>query len=500
MWANVHISYFIGLALIAVHVAGEWRARPPRGPESPPTANALARLDRAPLPVIGLAALAISFLNPFGWRALWQPFEYFFVWRNEPVYRLIPELWSFSESWRHHLRSGLPVLMAGWVLVVLWRPRGRRFDPVEALSCLLFVGLTLLNRRFYGFLAVACVPYVARDLAAWLGAVRLPEALARPATRAALVSALAVAVALPEWLGSPLHFGIGWEPQHHPIPACDFMARHDLRGRLFNPNYYGGLLLWRFWPDTTRLPFMDVHQSGTRTERDLYAYASVRHEAWDTLVARYDFDLVMVDGHEEWIAGDHLLEYVDADPRFALVFRDDAAALYLRRDGRDWPQVDSLGFRVMPASTAAFAALWPRLSADSVLRARLRAELEQCAASSPLDAHAHSHLANLAFLERDPARARSHLLAALGADPRFPTVHRRLGYLLMSGGRWRAAIAEFEQECALNPNRLDEYQLMGEAWEKLGDPKRAASAWRRELGIHPGNAAARIALERLESR
>src|SRR5207249_2455776 len=48
-----------------------------------------------------------------------------------------------------------------------------------------------------------------------------------------------------------------------PVRACDFMAEHDVRGRGYNMFWHGGYLLWRFWPDRDRLPFMDIHQTGT---------------------------------------------------------------------------------------------------------------------------------------------------------------------------------------------------------------------------------------------
>jgi tetratricopeptide (TPR) repeat protein len=242
---------------------------------------------------------------------------------------------------------------------------------------------------------------------------------------------------------------------------------------------------------------MDVHQTGTRADRDLYTYASIRREAWDELARRHGVELAMVDGHQEWILGDHLLDFLDLEPDWALVFRDDAAALYLRRSSPQGPAADSLAYRVMPGGNEALVALWPRIVRNPALRDSLKAELERCAASSRFNAHAHSSLANLAFMEKDRAGARRHLLAALRADPAFFTVHRRLGYLLMGEGRWREAIREFERECAINRTRLDEYARMAEAWEKLGEPHRAVQLYRRELDLHPGNEAARHALARL---
>lgn len=501
IWANAHISYFLGLVLIAIHALEEWRAaRPPAAADAAGNsapAGWLARLDRLPLPLVGALALAVSFANPFGWRALWQPFEYFFLWRDEPIFRVIPELWPLAQTWQTHVRSGLPLVMAAWALLALWRPRGRRFDLVEALTCLLFVGLTLLNRRFYGFLMIAAVPYLSRDLSEWAGVLRWPTWLVRPGARAALVATASLLVSVPEWTRPELPFGIGWQDYQFPYRACDFIAEHRLHGPMFNPNYYGGYVLWRFWPERGLLPFMDVHQTGTREDRDLYTYASTRPEAWQELVRRHRIELAMVDGHQEWILGDHLLDFLDRDPAWALVFRDDAAALYLKRDGPQGALADSLRYRLMPAGADSMAALWTRLAGERALRILLRAELERCAASSRFNAHAHSQLASLSFLEGDRGGAQRHLLAALRADPGFLTVHRRLGYLRMGEGRWREAIREFERECAVNGTRLDEYARMAEAWERLGDRGHAVRMYRRELALHPGNGAARQALQRL---
>src|SRR6185436_15753692 len=141
---------------------------------------------------------------------------------------------------------------------------------------------------------------------------------------------------------------IGSTPTLYPGAACDFLAKHELRGRIFNPYYFGGYLLWRFWPDRDRLPFMDIHQSGTRRDRDLYAYCFADPDAWHQLIAERQFDLALLDGHQEWVANDHLMDQLDSDPAWALVFRDDAAALYVRRIGSMRRAADTLRYRVMP--------------------------------------------------------------------------------------------------------------------------------------------------------
>ena len=494
-WANVHISYFLGLALLAIHSL----VRPPT--KAPAAQGLRAWLDRADrMPALSLLASAalVSFANPYGWRALWQPFEYFLIWRHEPIYQTIPELSPLLSTWRTSLWSGLPLLVLAWPLLVVARLIARRFDLVEALTCALMTALALFNQRFAGLLVVANVPYLARALSELTGGGRWPQPLTRPVSRAAVACALMVAASLPSWVDPRFVFGIGYLPTLYPGAACDFIARNGLSGRMFNPYYFGGYVAWRFWPDRARLPFMDIHQSGTRHDREVYSYVFTDPAAWAELMREHDFQMALLDGHQEWVRGDRLLDILDQDPRWALVFRDDAAALYLRRDGPLAAAAESLAYRVMPGGIERLAAQGGRIASDSLLRRTLRAELERRVAGSPLAAQAHSLLADLDFLERDRAGARAHLLAAKAVDPTLSRVHRRLGYLLMGEDRWRDAIREFEAERRIGSEPEDEFVRMGEAWERLGDRRRAAQCYRRELAVHAANDAARAALGRLE--
>ena len=171
------------------------------------------------------------------------------------------------------------------------------------------------------------------------------------------------------------------------------MAREGVKGRGFNQFFLGGYLLYRFWPDRGRLPFMDIHQTGTRADRDLYALAMSDPAAWRALDRRHRFDYVLL--RRAPYPGDGLVEHLDADSTFALVFLDDAAALWARREGPLAPLAARFAYRLQPAGTSRLGALGYLTTTDSVARARIVVEFEREAAGSPYHAQALSRLGSL---------------------------------------------------------------------------------------------------------
>ena len=104
-------------------------------------------------------------------------------------------------------------------------------------------------------------------------------------------------VCVPSWLDPRYPFGIGFQWANYPVGASDAIARAGIRGRIFNPHYFGGYLLWRFWPEHDRLPFMDIHQSGTPGDRELTGYSLGEPRAWAELDAERRFEVAVIDGH-----------------------------------------------------------------------------------------------------------------------------------------------------------------------------------------------------------
>src|SRR5262245_2581717 len=172
------------------------------------------------------------------------------------------------------------------------------------------------------------------------------------------------------------------------------MAAHGVRGRGFNHLYLRGALIFRFWPDAGRLPFLRIHpEDWPRERRDAYFRAISSPEGWAALEERYRFDYALVS--RRYLSRYGLLDLLDADRRWALVFVDDVAALYVRREGPLAAVADTFGYRVLPGGTARMPALLRAAAADTVTRAALETELTRQAAQSPMNLRGRQTLRSL---------------------------------------------------------------------------------------------------------
>ncbi len=490
VWANTHLSWFLGLVLIGIHwlaaqVAASRRRPGDVGPE--PRPNRLL--------VIALLSFAVSFLNPFGWRALWQPFDFALHWRGEPMFQAIGELQRLPL---HALRwSGVAFLLVLWPVLILWRGVRRGWDVVEVLLCLVFITLACSSLRFLGYLSLVALPYLARDLDAWVSARRWPAWSAPPWRRAALAAAACVALGLPDWSAGGTGIGIGLDMRYIPERACDFMAAHGVRGRGFNHFHTGGYMLWRFWPERERLPFATIHPEALRRE-DRLGYESARTQAagFRALDDRHHFDYALL--YRRQLGGDLLLDELDADPGWALVFLDDVGAIYVRREGPLAAIADSFAYRAAPAGKRAIGALGRASDRDTVLRAQAIAELERQAAGSPLNAMTNSVLATLLMSGGRLGEAEARLRQALIADPDLPRAPERLGMIALADGRPRDAVRELERALRERPVPPGLHFTTARAWQQLGEPAKARARYRAELKRDPGSAAALEGLRALD--
>jgi hypothetical protein len=487
VWINAHISYYLGFVILGAYLLDDLlRAR--RGPEERRRALRLA--------IVGLAAGAFSFVNPFGWRALWEPFDYVLHLRHEPLFQGIDELRPYD--WRAHPFDGLLLLFAGWPILILARLRRRGLDPAEIVSCAFFTALALSGQRFIGCYALVAAPFMMRDVEEWASARRWPRWARHAWVGAGCIAVLTALVAYEEITRRVPRAGIGIDQAFVPVRACDFIAEQGIRGRCFNQFYLGGYLLYRFWPDRGRLPYLDIHQSGGPDIRLLYTRAFFGREGWLEADRRLRFEWVVLDRYRYGTSP--LFDVLDADSSWALVFCDDAAAVYVRRGGDLDSVAGRWAYQVVPAGTARLAGLGEACARDARLRGALKRELQHAIDASPWNSGAVSLLADVALVEGRYGDAKGLLERALASSPTVGGAYERLGLIALVEGRAHDALQAFEHERALGAARPGIALNLGRAWQGLGDRVRAERWYRRELERYPENQEARDSLQAIGAR
>jgi hypothetical protein len=444
--------------------------------------------------LVGLAAGAACFINPWGWKALWLPFEYALYWRNEPVFAGIQELAPLE--WSINLRNGLPLLLAMWPVLAIRRAMRHGVDVAESLVLLLFTALTLDAQRFVGNYAVAAAPFVARDLAEVVGGWRWRERLASVPVRAACAALAMVLGVLPDLTRPELPIAIAFDPRVYPIGAMDWAERCEVRGRGFNQFGLAGYMLYRGWPDVERLPFMDIHQTGSTRDRYEYAWAQQEPRAWRDLDRRWRFDYAVLErgpGRTTVPLG-----ILDADSSWVMGFSDDAAVVYLKRDGALRALADQRGYALLGGGSARAAATLEAAGRDTLLMRRLRGELDRMIADSPAHAGALVLLGHTEQLAEQPALAESAYRAALQVRSDISGAHGGLGFVALEAGRPWDAVREFQAEWDGYGARPRAAYNLATAYHAAGDKAAALRWYRKELQNFPANTAAADSLAALE--
>jgi hypothetical protein len=480
VWANTHISYYLFFVVLGIHLIAS--LLPPRRAGAPPMRE---------LWLAGFAAAAVSFLNPSGWRTLWQPFEFWLVWRHELIYRNIYEM--MPVDWSLHVKNGLPVLMALWPILALLRLGRAGLDRVEVMMCAVFTAIVIAGQRFVGVYALVAAVYVSRDLDDWARALRAPVWTSGAWARAAIAAAACVLVTAADFSRPEYALRVHYPANRFPVAAADFIRKHDLHGRFFNQYDYGGYLCFRFWPRRDQLPFMGIHQEGSRELRQHYVEALAYPEYWRRLDAQYHFDVLVL--RRTPATGEQILGTMDRDTSWSRVFGDDAAYLYVRRHGPFARLAADSAYRTIPADTDNLVAFGQLVARDSLLRRRAERELQREVAGSPSHAQALGFLTNIAMLEAHWDDARRYMTEVLAIEPLIQYAREKLGLAALQQGRPREALRWFEEERRALGYRGGLNFRRGQVAQAEGDLPRARAFYLKELRRDSGNQEVRDSLD-----
>jgi tetratricopeptide (TPR) repeat protein len=240
----------------------------------------------------------------------------------------------------------------------------------------------------------------------------------------------------------------------------EFLKSAGISGHMFNSYGLGGYLIWRLWPD--QRVFIDGREDvylkpGVLAE---YVHAFDSRENWLRIVGKYAVDYAVVRYPEQPPSSpERSLDYL-AFPRqdWGLVYFDDVAAVYVRRNGRNDAALGGEIRMVQPLQVSGYL---DGIVADPAKLAAFVAEMEANARAHGMSFRNRFTLGLLA-LKRGPQyfeEARRHFQSSAAINPDFAPSHVNLGSVCLHLKRYDEAESAYRKALELGPNQFVEQQL-----------------------------------------
>jgi len=332
---------------------------------------------------VACAVVVLALLvNPYGWHLYTVPFR---------LAHLVGQPHIPNPEWISPSFSQAPFLYLGILGAALILAAKERRIPQWVLLALASA-LALRHIRNLGLFFVLLPLAIAPALASWR-VFTSSSTLGKHANRriqylAVVMSvALAVVVAAGPWP----RFGFGVADGYYPVGAADFLDREKIpRDRLYNDVRFGGYLINRFHPPDQVFQD-DRNEINEPLLREIWSiFESSDVAAWNELLARFDVSSALVRFHQPLQVatpggkslgkrGFSTLWF--SNRRWALVYWDDIAMVFVRRDLATPEFLSRTEYRAFRPDDLAH--LEQRLRSDRDLRSAVSSEVERVLAENP---------------------------------------------------------------------------------------------------------------------
>lgn len=292
LWANVHGSFVLGLAMALIDAAEDWWD------------------DRDPRRFAHAAALvAAPMLNPFG------PKIYGFAGQIKDINFFVSE-WQPYE-WTSGYAWVLIAVFAAIAVDIVRRSEHRFFDAARVA----FLGYLSWSAMRHGSESMLFLtPIFARRYGPWLA--RAPRRLAVATVLLVASCAAAGGVTL---IAQNRAFDLKLDLHALPVRAVDFLNRAQPVGELYNDYNFGGYLLWKL--DPRRKVFVDgrLEVYGPGGHLDEYLRVSNGAPGWPGILDRYRVNTCVVRADRP------IAQQLDKSGVWEMVYFDYNAAVFLRQ-------------------------------------------------------------------------------------------------------------------------------------------------------------------------
>jgi hypothetical protein len=338
LWVNIHGGFLVGLALVGLYFLGEvWEAMTAQEPGERTASKAATRK----LGIAGVLTFVATFLNPYGYR-LWLHIQAYLgssFYMNNIQEFLSPNFHGAAEKFFAVLLLlsllGLAVnrsrLRAHHLLVILFSVYfglyAARNIPIASILLVLTATPLLAGAVERAGAAEELAPRARNLFLRWKNfAARM--AGTELGLRGHLLPVVAVVITFVVCLNGGR---LGARPLMHahfdgkrfPVAAADFLAAQGIRSQVFNPDYWGGYLIYRLGPGYK--VFMDDRHDfyGVPFVRDYLRVKNIQ-SGWQDVLNKQKVNWVLVP--PDWTLANALKQL----PQWRVLYDDHRAILFAR--------------------------------------------------------------------------------------------------------------------------------------------------------------------------
>jgi len=336
-WANIEGIWPIGLviigtywieAIIVRHVSKPWLDRPAAG--SP-----------ARLMILLMLATAVCFATPYFYKGFFFPLTLFRESALAHYYKdaIIEFLPTFTEGDIMFLRMPFLILIiisaAGFIL------NPRKLRPAHLVLWTAFLYLSLSANRNIGLFSISAAFFASYNFSGFLArhAHKTDSGRIEFFRWVFLATGLGLAVfycvALPtnkiyKWDMTQRIFGPGFPARYELAKAADFLKMAGWKGKIFNDEVSGGYLIWIGAPDWKVYVDGRLELYGPRLIKEAFERSN-DYFLFTQEDLRWGFDAaIFAHARSRDLGTLTLVNKLYVDPAWALVYLDNAAAVYLK--------------------------------------------------------------------------------------------------------------------------------------------------------------------------
>ncbi len=309
LWVNVHGSWAIGYAFFVLFVASGFTG----GTWGSIEAVRWTTAEKRKLIVAGVASIAASFVNPYGWRLVAYPFN---MLLHQRLNLAVVDEWRSVDFQSFY---GVLVFVLAAAILVFTLARRRTWPLYELLFALLAVYEGIAHKRFLFLVALIVCPMITVELAGLVFAPYDAKKDTKPWLNVLVLAGFLTFAILHIPSTAKLHAA---EAEYFPVNALPALEEHCADTHVLNRYEWGGYLIW----NARNIPvFLD-----SRT--DIFEYHGVLEDYLQAtnidnslaILNQYKVGCVLLQRDAELV---YLLQH---EPGWRLQYADGTSALMVR--------------------------------------------------------------------------------------------------------------------------------------------------------------------------